>query len=238
MSAAEIGDIQKARQLLKSVTMTNPKHAPGWIAASRLEEVAGKMGAARSTIAKGCEECPKSEDIWMEAARLNNRDNGKIILASAVRHLPKSVRIWIAASEIEGEDAKSKRRVLRRALEFVPTSVQLWKAAISIEEPEDAKILLSRAVELVPLSVELWLALAKLETYENARKVLNRARAAVPTSHEIWFAAAQLEEQQGKSEMVNKIINRAVLTLAQRGTVFKRERQIKEAEAMEDQESL
>ena len=40
-SEAEIGDIKKARTLLKSVIGTNPKHAPGWVAASRLEEVAG-----------------------------------------------------------------------------------------------------------------------------------------------------------------------------------------------------
>ena len=38
-SDAEISDIKKARLLLKSVTSTNPKHAPGWIAAARLEEL-------------------------------------------------------------------------------------------------------------------------------------------------------------------------------------------------------
>jgi pre-mRNA-processing factor 6 len=42
-SDAEISDIKKARLLLKSVIQTNPKHAPGWIAAARLEEVAGKL---------------------------------------------------------------------------------------------------------------------------------------------------------------------------------------------------
>lgn len=38
-SDAEIGDIKKARLLLKSVIQTNQKHAPGWIAAARLEEM-------------------------------------------------------------------------------------------------------------------------------------------------------------------------------------------------------
>lgn len=33
---AEIGDIKRARTLLKSVINTNPKHAPGWVAAARL----------------------------------------------------------------------------------------------------------------------------------------------------------------------------------------------------------
>lgn len=44
-SATEVGDIQKARLLLKRLISTNPKHGPGWIAAARLEEVAGKMQA-------------------------------------------------------------------------------------------------------------------------------------------------------------------------------------------------
>lgn len=53
-SEAEIGDIKKARLLLKSVITTNPKHPPGWIAFARLEEVAGKIVAARRLIDEGC----------------------------------------------------------------------------------------------------------------------------------------------------------------------------------------
>lgn len=42
-SDAEISDIKKARLLLKSVTSTNPRHAPGWIAAARLEELVSRF---------------------------------------------------------------------------------------------------------------------------------------------------------------------------------------------------
>ncbi len=42
-SDTDIQDIKKARLLLKSVIQTNPKHAPGWIAAARLEERAGQL---------------------------------------------------------------------------------------------------------------------------------------------------------------------------------------------------
>ena len=51
-SDAEIGDIKRARTLLKSVISTNPRHAPGWVAAARLEELAGKVGDARKLIAQ------------------------------------------------------------------------------------------------------------------------------------------------------------------------------------------
>ncbi|KAI9337334.1 PRP1 splicing factor, N-terminal-domain-containing protein [Pilaira anomala] len=237
-SDAEIGDIKKARLLLNSVITTNPKHAPGWIAAARLEEVAGRPVHARNTIAKGCEQCPKNEDVWLEAARLNNVENAKIILGDAVRHLPQSVKIWLKAVSME-TDNKAKKKVLRRALEFIPNSVKLWRAAVNMEEnPEDAKVLLSRAVELVPLSVDLWLALARLETYENAQKVLNKARAAIPSSHEIWIAAARLQEEHGKPEMVDRIITLAAKALSQSGALLDREQWIEEAEKCEKNGSV
>jgi pre-mRNA-processing factor 6 len=72
-SDAEIGDIKRARMLFESLTKSNPKHAPGWIAAAALEEHAGRMVQARKLIKQGCEECPKSEDVWLEAARLHVR---------------------------------------------------------------------------------------------------------------------------------------------------------------------
>jgi pre-mRNA-processing factor 6 len=68
-----LSDIKRARALLDSVIKTNPKHAPGWIAAAALEVHAKKMVAARKIIAKGCEMCPKSEDVWLQAAELNVR---------------------------------------------------------------------------------------------------------------------------------------------------------------------
>jgi hypothetical protein len=68
---AEIGDIARARMLFDSLVKHNPKHAPGWIAAACIEEHAGRMVAARKLIKAGCEQCPKNEDIWLEAARLH-----------------------------------------------------------------------------------------------------------------------------------------------------------------------
>ena len=98
---AEIGDIKKARLLLKSVTSTNPGHGPGWIAAARLEEVAGKLVNARQVIRDGCVACPANEDVWLEAARLQTPENAKTVLAEAVKKIPQSVKIWIHAASLE-----------------------------------------------------------------------------------------------------------------------------------------
>ena len=231
-SEAEISDIKKARLLLKSVISTNPKHAPGWIAAARLEELAGKLQAARSFIQKGCDACPKSEDVWIEAARLNTPENAKAILARGVVSLPNSVKIWMQAAKLEAEDDR-KRRVLRRALENIPNSVKLWKAVVDLSREDDARVLLSRAVECCPQHVDLWLALARLETYEQARKVLNKARETLPTEPAIWITAAKLEEANGNGAMVGKIVERAVKSLGNHGVSVDREYWLREAEAAE-----
>ncbi|XP_032815124.1 pre-mRNA-processing factor 6 [Petromyzon marinus] len=225
----DINDIKKARLLLKSVRETNPHHPPAWIASARLEEVTGKVQVARNIIMKATEMCPKSEDVWLEAARLQPGDSAKAVVANAVRHLPQSVRTWIRAADLE-TDLKAKKRVLRKALEQVPNSVRLWKAAVELEEPDDARILLSRAVECCPTSVELWLALARLESYENARKVLNKARENIPTDRHIWITAAKLEEANGNTAMVEKIVDRAITSLRANGVEINREHWIQDAE--------
>lgn len=230
---ADISDIKKARLLLKSVRETNPNHAPAWIASARMEEVTGKLQTARNLIMKGCEMCAGSEDVWLEAARLQPLDIGKCVIAQGVRKLAtSSVRLWIKAAELE-EEGKAKKRIFRKALEHIPNSVRLWKEAVELEAPEDARILLGRAVECCPTAVDLWLALARLESYENARRVLNRAREHIPTDKEVWFTAAKLEEAQGNSAMVQRIIDRALSSLAANGVEIKREHWLADAVATE-----
>lgn len=231
-SDAEILDIKKARLLLKSVTQTNPKHPPGWIAASRLEEVAGKLQAARQLIQKGCEECPKNEDVWLEACRLASPDEAKAVLARGVKSIPNSVKLWLQAAKLEHDDVQ-KSRVLRKGLENIPDSVRLWKAVVELANEEDARLLLHRAVECCPLHVELWLALARLETYDNAKKVLNKAREKLPKEPAIWITAAKLEEANGNASMVVKIIERGIRALEREGLAIDREAWMREAEASE-----
>ncbi|CBQ71009.1 probable pre-mRNA splicing factor prp1 [Sporisorium reilianum SRZ2] len=235
---AEIGDIKKARSLLDSVIKTNPSHAPGWIAAARVEKVAGKMSNARKIIQQGCDHCPKSEDIWLEAARLNTQENAKVILARSIQHVSQSVNIWLKAVELEN-DVESKKRVLRKSLEYIPNSVKLWKELVNLEEsPQDARILLSGAVAAVPLSIDLWLALARLSSPEDAKKVLNEARKTIPTSHEIWIAAARLlEETEADDVKVDKTVAAAVKALRKAGAELSRDQWFAEAERVEKQGS-
>jgi pre-mRNA-processing factor 6 len=255
-SHADIQDIKKARKLLQSVTSTNPKHAPGWIAAARLESDLGKGSAARQIISRGCKECPKSEDVWLHAALLEqNQDDKKVVIARGISHCPTSVKLWMEASRLENDNS-AKTRVLRRALERMPNSVRLWKQLVDLSSEEDARVLLKRAVECCPQHIELWLALAKLENYDSARKVLNKARQTLPTEPLIWITAAKLEEEKHNSKakangeeemqvdedqveeveevpMVTKLVDRAIKSLRQQGVVVTREKWMSFAEDCE-----
>jgi len=224
----DINDVKKARLLLKSVRETNPHHPPAWIASARLEEVTGKHQAARNLIMKGCEVCPKSEDVWLEAARLQPPEEARKVVKLAVAQIPNAVRIWMKAADLETE-TRTKKRVFRKALESIPNSVRLWKAAVELEDPDDARVLLTRAVECCPTSTELWIALARLETYENGRKVLNKAREHIPTDRQIWITAAKLEEANDNEAMIEKIITRAISSLTSNGVELNKEHWMKDA---------
>jgi pre-mRNA-processing factor 6 len=233
----DIGDIKKARLLLKSVIETNPSHAPGWIAAARLEELDGKLQAARSIIAQGLQQCTDSEDLWLEAARLETPDKCRAVLATAATKMPQSVKIWLAAASKEMDKA-IKIKILRRALQYVPHSVKLWKELIELEGEDETKSLLYRAVECCPHSLEMWLALAKLEDYENAKLVLNRARQELPAEPTVWIHAAKLEEAQGNNENVAMLISRGKRALEKNNATIKREDWLQEAELAEKSGSL
>uniref|UniRef100_A0A0E0MU99 Uncharacterized protein n=1 Tax=Oryza rufipogon TaxID=4529 RepID=A0A0E0MU99_ORYRU len=231
-SDAEISDIKKARLLLKSVIQTNPKHPPGWIAAARLEEVAGKLQVAQQLIQRGCEECPTNEDVWLKACRLASPDEAKAVIARGVKEIPNSVKLWLQAAKLETSDL-NKSRVLRKGLEHIPDSVRLWKSVVELANEEDARLLLHRAVECCPFHLELWLALARLETYDQAKKVLNKAKEKLPKEPAIWIMAAKLEEANGNTELVNEVIERSIKTLQGKGLGIDREAWLKEAEAAE-----
>lgn len=53
------------------------------------------MAEARKLIMKGCDLCPTSEDVWLEAARLQTPEHAKALLARGVSYNQTSVKLWI-----------------------------------------------------------------------------------------------------------------------------------------------
>jgi len=52
-TGGDIGDFKKARLLLKSLIQSDPKNSFGWLAAARVEELDGKVQAAKNILAQG-----------------------------------------------------------------------------------------------------------------------------------------------------------------------------------------
>ena len=83
------------------------------------------MVAARKLTKSGCEHCPKSEDVWLEAARhhvrglvsVNHRVpliprlefHAKVFLTNAVQHVDQSIKNRLATADLE-HDIKAKKR--------------------------------------------------------------------------------------------------------------------------------
>ncbi|ODV84953.1 hypothetical protein CANARDRAFT_28689 [[Candida] arabinofermentans NRRL YB-2248] len=210
---SNVGDYYKTRTLFSKMRESNPYKPDTWIASARLEWGQKKFAKARELIQEGCRNCAKSEQVWLINIEMNQNDlhTCKVIVAEAIRYNSKSPKLWLKAAELENEKI-SKKRVLRKALEFLPTNVELWLQTAKYEENNDMAIkMLTKATELIPTAIELWLKLAELETTENAKRVLNSARKAVNAaqSHTIWIEAAKLEERSTENEIkVDKLITR------------------------------
>ncbi|KAI8939122.1 hypothetical protein NX059_004956 [Plenodomus lindquistii] len=232
-----VEDINRARVLLESAVKTNVHNGPGYVALSRLEEVAGKIHTAKKVIQKGCEMCPKSIVVWEEAIRLNreNVHNAKIIAANGIKLNPKAIRLWQQAIELEQTPA-ARKKVTRQALDHNPQSVELWKTLINdTEEIENVKLLFAKATDTVPLSEELWISYARVSDADAAQQVLNKARKAIPTSWAIWIHACRLQEELGKVEMCDRIMERAVKALIKENAMIKREEWLAQAEICEEE---
>ncbi|KAK3019614.1 hypothetical protein RJ639_005033 [Escallonia herrerae] len=126
-SAAKVSEIRKGMLIIEAYVSKNPKNRYGWIVGARLEEEAGRIEAARQLIMKGCQECPRSEEIWLEACRLSSNDEVKAVIVEGLKRVPNSVKLWMLAADLERDDA-SKIWVLTKGLEEVPNSVRLRQA--------------------------------------------------------------------------------------------------------------
>jgi pre-mRNA-processing factor 6 len=76
--------VKKARYILDNLIKTYPNNSAGWIGAVRVEEIDGKIQAARNIIAQACKQFPDKEDIWLEASRLAAPEMSKQVLAKAI----------------------------------------------------------------------------------------------------------------------------------------------------------
>ncbi|AET39908.1 U4/U6-U5 snRNP complex subunit PRP6 Ecym_5130 [Eremothecium cymbalariae DBVPG len=203
----QLQDLKKTRAVLASYRKSDPKNPQAWIAAARLEENAKQFRQAKLLIDEGCQECPRSEDVWLENVRLNMSDVPycKVLVAQGIQFNGQSELLWTTAIGLENESF-NKIRVVRKALQNIPTSEKLWKVAVQLEEDRDEVVkVLRKATELIPSSVDLWTALLQLEEYSSAQKSLENARKVLSGNEKLWIIAAELEERANNATEDNLV---------------------------------
>ncbi|CAD6271047.1 unnamed protein product [Miscanthus lutarioriparius] len=189
-SDVEISDIKKARLLLKS------EHPPGWIAAARLEEIAGKLQAAK-----------------LESSDLNKSR----VLRKGLEHIPDSVRLWKAVVELANEE--DARLLLHRAVECCPLHVELWLALARLETYDQARKVLNKAREKLPKEPAIWITAAKLEeangNSQSVNKVIERGirslqREGMDIDREAWLKEAEAVERAGSVLTCQAIVKNTI----------------------------
>eukprot|EP00854_Cymbomonas_tetramitiformis_P014314 gene14314-16926_t len=226
---AEIGDIKRARLLLKSVIQSNPGHAPGWIAAARLEEFAGKVAAARTFIQQGCEKCTKSEDVWLEAVRLQTPENAKAVLARGVSEIPTSVKLWLqggtermwmksAIVEREMGNDADELAVLRDGLAKYPLAWKMWLMLGQLHTRMGHAVQALEAYALgirkCPNCTPLWAAAAMQEeangNKSKARAMLEGGRLKNPKNADLWLCAVRAEQRNNNQKAAEALMAKAL----------------------------
>jgi pre-mRNA-processing factor 6 len=116
LDADFLGDVKKARVLLKSALASNPKNPDIWLSAARVEELDGKIKDCREVLRKAIEACPLSEDLWMELSRIEKPEQAKDVLIEGLRFLPSSEKLWLFAARREDQNKELKSKILRKGL--------------------------------------------------------------------------------------------------------------------------
>lgn len=201
-------NLKKMRLILQSYRKSDPKKPEGWIASARLEEKSRKIKIAQNIIEQGCENCPRSEDVWLESIRLNAIDNHvcKVLVAKGIKFIPNSLQLWLKAAELESE-IFNKQRVIRKAIQELPSKEELWKLIVGFESnTEEVLKILKKAVEFVPKSIDLWTALIKLQNSVDAKLSLGTVRKILPNEPLVWILTIYTEEKFNSECTINDLV--------------------------------
>jgi pre-mRNA-processing factor 6 len=208
---SQIDDLDRAADLYRTLTHTNKPNAQGWFFRGRVEEKRGRLAKARQVARDGMLQCPESELLVVEAARLSGRADAVAILEAALRvNHATSERLWLQLAAYQ-VDAAARRSVFEEALKRVPTSERLWRAAIAGEPPERHMEILRRAVGCAPTAKQLWIDGCQVAaTFDEAMFFVENGIRAVGECVELCIACAQACERFGEVERIEAVLRKAV----------------------------
>lgn len=74
---------------------------------------------------QGIDACPKNEDVWLEAARLQTQENARALLARGVQSLPTSVKLWMQVQPPRPPSSQTLDHASHLRVEFCPRRTSL-----------------------------------------------------------------------------------------------------------------
>ncbi|OHT16308.1 hypothetical protein TRFO_13323 [Tritrichomonas foetus] len=154
---SQFSDLDRAADLYRVMTHTNKENPQAWLIRERVEEMRGKLDKARKIARDGMINCPQSELLVMEAARLSTRQDATSLIQSALQVNHKSSeKLWLQLVAYQN-NINAKKSTLENAIRAIPKSETIWKAAAAIEEGENHTNMLKRGLEFIPESETLWI---------------------------------------------------------------------------------
>jgi pre-mRNA-processing factor 6 len=132
----------QARLLLKSVITTNPHHGPGWIAAARLEEKAGKLQvgpAAAAAVLHCVTPCKLKASVARATQRCPHYCH--VVLSGFLATL----HAWIASAQclllvLLLLLLQVARTIIAEGCEKCATNEDVWLEAARLQPPDMAKV--------------------------------------------------------------------------------------------------
>ena len=191
----QFSDLDRAAALYRNFTHTNPTNEQSWLIRGRIEERRGFLDKARKIIEKGFIQCPNSEKLILEAARLSPKSEAIRLIQSALQvNQSKSEKLWLTLISYQN-DIVSKKHIIENALQELPQSELLWRAAATLEDENHMEII-SRALTFLPKSKNLWIeGIRNSSSIEEARQFAENALQQLPDNPDILLNWSIVEEQ-------------------------------------------
>ena len=161
------GAVPKARSILETARLKNPKNDKLWLSAIRVEQRAQNEKVAEQLLAKALQECPNSGLLYAHAIASDKPPARKARSYDALKRTKDDAMVFTAVAKLFWLERKVKkaRDWFVRAITVDPDYGDAWvffyKFEVQYGTPEAREQLLTRCREAAPRHGEVWVKFSK-----------------------------------------------------------------------------
>lgn len=161
------GNATRARSIVETARLKNPKKSELWLEAIRAEVRTGNKTIASSLMSKALQEIPDSGTLWAEAIFMEGRPQRKTKSVDALKRCEHDPHVLLAVSKLfwtERRIAKA-REWFSRAVRLDPDLGDAWAYFYKFEQlygtEEEQDQVLKKCVAAEPHHGEKWCIISK-----------------------------------------------------------------------------